>query len=1572
QVDLLQVGSGVHKGNLFGISYPTAGSVNGIQLGLERNWDPGTFIRIIESFFPAHTFPDDELAWNSLDAGYVPPPNDPEEPEQPGEPGGGDEPGEPGGGDEPENPELPPIAGDWPEQPFHSISAAKALAYANNRPLLVVLGSAICPHCDNFDNRVFNTDAFLAYAAAKRIVLYHQRDDGSLRRQVMRDYQREAGMETVLPVIFMFKVRAGADLTSDDSTALIPTQVDILQVGSGVHKGNLFGISYPTAGSVNGIQLGLERDWDPGTFIRIIESFFPARTFPDDELAWNSIIPPPLGPSGYENAYQFGRVPDQEQQPDDLERGWMLYAPNDALSGSSASKWFRFAGRAGQRYLLSGRDFASNTAAAIVKLEFYASSASKPLDPPVLIRECQGWDFLDRGLFLDTPDAPNPEQEYFIRLSHSGGNADTLLSFGLKLHQTSKNPDLGDVTNPHWSSAALPGQWTMNRASAEEAASLDGKPVIYYFTGLYWCPYCVAMEQILFASADFNQALSNAYLVVVDNRRRNDEGPALLRDNSDNGYLQRNNIDEDAAETKLQDNLDLQNQLALPGASTVGWDHGPRIGYPTLVYCRMTNTKAIEPVGRIGLITDTILAIAKVQELDWLAGQGYRESNAYHERSTQELANISNDPNNPAVLNSAIGGLAETEWYKFSIAEGKCLVVTASSATAQPDAEVELSVYTENAQTLLQRREDSLQNGAALEFIPAAGPAQNYWLRVQAFDQQSAVPYTLTYYQEDLTYEISALENELYLSKSAEQFSLHLRLLNLWPNGQPIKMRYRIVPQETTAFYYAEGEKKYTDWQEYNWIDGAEEAELIFPLHVPAADTWEGARNFGIELEAVENCRIAQDSKLIQGRLYAKACFAPRPVQTELQLYTNVAFNLDIPICRGGVGYVFSRSGILPPGLAINHDPVAHKVTVSGLPTEAANLRIIGLQLKENGQVCDELVLKISVQVMPSGLGQAYAYAGYLLDAELSNNAPVGSFSMQRQENGSFVVKLNSLDTVEELQINVDGWNAYDPVQKILLLNVETEEGHILQLQLTEDGEGSGSFTSTKGRQQQVFFRAVHASPLEYDGYYTVALRPPQSTGDADNFAYGWLLFEVDEQGKVTYSGELCDGATFTGETFLYEHNNKCKLVFFAPFDYDLNHKCHLGWLSGILDIVPKSERTNPYDAYVSDCEGSSIWQKSNSDPVVLSPCGSVYKQDVSLSEQCGLQDGLFQLQTKAPDGVNAMAPNLLLLQEQGDEQGDHWLSPNNAGIMAGLLGDIALQQDGCFTAQIKLLLPEQNSISEALDLRGVLTPVTSDCCSEGSDLYAAYGYYRYGEKTYFVRLATTPNSEIRPEKPELLSLSGQQQDFQFVFAADIVEAEVSSPSKYLLYHKVGSDEYMLRETVQNEPSFILDLDNGVTWNFTALSASCLESEVLEFTLHKAEQNLLLALPSEENPEGSLQPGWNLIGIPCDFMPAVDAALPNIPIMALAEEASSYVQAKQWRSAEAYWIFVEADFAGMELPGMQIEAAEHGLHPGWNLTSCSEFAPEGAATTLWIWQDGEYKALKGNFERGQAAWKFQE
>ncbi|NLZ60319.1 MAG: hypothetical protein GX901_06630, partial [Lentisphaerae bacterium] len=695
----------------------------------------------------------------------------------------------------------------------------------------------------------------------------------------------------------------------------------------------------------------------------------------------------------------------------------------------------------------------------------------------------------------------------------------------------------------------------------------------------------------------------------------------------------------------------------------------------------------------------------------------------------------------------------------------------------------------ENAQTLLLRRQDGLQEGARVEFIPA-DYSQSYWLKVQAFDQDGAVPYTLTYEQEELSYEISASLKELYLSKNAQQFSLPLRLARLQPNEDPIEMRYRIVPLETSSLYFSVG---VTAWQDYHWPE-TDEAELVFTLNVPEADDWEGSRDFQIELEAKDNCRIAQDSELIQGKIYAHTSFAPWPEQTELTLYAGIGFKLEIPVCMGN-DYEFSSSGVLPAGLEITHDKDNNLVRISGVPSAQSDVRLIDLFLKENNVQTDRLLLQITVEDMAGQLGQAAAYAGYLLNAELTDYAPAGSLSLQRQAEGGFQLQLKSTEIAEKLQVSLAGWSGYDPLTKSLLLDYEGEGGHALHLRLSENGEGTGSFISARGQEQRVFFRAAVDNPLEYSGYYTVALRPPQGNVE-DNYAYGWLQITVADSGEVDYSGELCDGSSFTGNSFVYEHEGEAEVAFFVPQDYDPAYKCHLGRLAGLLNIVPKSERDNPYDAYVSDCDDSSVWQRKDHAPIALQPCGSVYEKSLSLGEQSGSVNGLFQLQTKAPARTTAIAPNLLLLQE---DQQQRKLRPNNAGIMAGLLGDMELSQDGLFTAQIRLLLPEDNIVSQALELRGVLTPVTSDCCSVGSDLFVAYGYYNYAGQTYSIRLAATPDEERRPEKPELLELAGQVQDFQYVFAANKVTATISSSGKYLLYHKEDSEQYFLQENNENQ-----------------------------------------------------------------------------------------------------------------------------------------------------------------------------
>ena len=109
---------------------------------------------------------------------------------------------------------------------YDNIAEAKALAYAHERPLLVVLGSLICSHCNNFDDKIFFKPAFRQYAADKRIVLFHQRNDTALRVQVEKDYKKDAGMNSLLPLVYMFKVRDGRTLVASEQSPA-QTRVDI-------------------------------------------------------------------------------------------------------------------------------------------------------------------------------------------------------------------------------------------------------------------------------------------------------------------------------------------------------------------------------------------------------------------------------------------------------------------------------------------------------------------------------------------------------------------------------------------------------------------------------------------------------------------------------------------------------------------------------------------------------------------------------------------------------------------------------------------------------------------------------------------------------------------------------------------------------------------------------------------------------------------------------------------------------------------------------------------------------------------------------------------------------------------------------------------------------------------------------------------------------------------------------------------------------------------------------------------------------------------------------------------------
>jgi hypothetical protein len=159
------------------------------------------------------------------------------------------------------------------------------------------------------------------------------------------------------------------------------------------------------------------------------------------------------------------------------------------------------------------------------------------------------------------------------------------------------------VQNPFFDKEPGVGEWTMDLEKATNAtAQTSGEAyTLVLFTGVFWCPYCIGMEENVFSSADFKTFTQNKNirLVMFDNPRRDATPPTILRHAVDSSrtkfsgsaYLSRNGITVEQAEAKLIANSNQQYNAGwlFPGTT--------RIGYPTLLLLRKDGTVA----GRVGL-----------------------------------------------------------------------------------------------------------------------------------------------------------------------------------------------------------------------------------------------------------------------------------------------------------------------------------------------------------------------------------------------------------------------------------------------------------------------------------------------------------------------------------------------------------------------------------------------------------------------------------------------------------------------------------------------------------------------------------------------------------------------------------------------------------------------------------------------------------------------------------------------------------------------------------------------------------------------------------------------------------
>ena len=141
------------------------------------------------------------------------------------------------------------------------------------------------------------------------------------------------------------------------------------------------------------------------------------------------------------------------------------------------------------------------------------------------------------------------------------------------------------AARPRWSGAKV-GEWTMDYQTAFAQAKAEGKNVILFTTGSWWCPLCEAFEEkVLGSTAWRNYVQDNGfYLVMLDFPYRGEVTEDQLWKSKypeygngwgfqcwlyDEDYLEENGLTKEDGLNAIMERYRVQKELALDSASPV-------------------------------------------------------------------------------------------------------------------------------------------------------------------------------------------------------------------------------------------------------------------------------------------------------------------------------------------------------------------------------------------------------------------------------------------------------------------------------------------------------------------------------------------------------------------------------------------------------------------------------------------------------------------------------------------------------------------------------------------------------------------------------------------------------------------------------------------------------------------------------------------------------------------------------------------------------------------------------------------------------------------------------------------
>ena len=303
-----------------------------------------------------------------------------------------------------------------------------------------------------------------------------------------------------------------------------------------------------------------------------------------------------------------------------------------------------------------------------------------------------------------------------------------------------------DEMRPAYTGAEL-GKWTMDLDAAKAKAKAENRHVIVYWTGVWWCPHCQALEAKVILQDAWQEFKKDFYMVMMD-------FPA--RDNvSYNSWLRTEDYYTEAGLTKEQAEADqqarywIQDAYAAPGAA-VNTAAGPdlnyhRIGYPTLMILRPDGSVAGRYATSYRADSYTVESasadmLGKLRLM--LAGDATDEADNYFE-GANALETPQNEEEDTVYGERTVSDIDTADWYKFDATKGQGWYFTLRESAANASEELKMELY-DDAKTLIETKSGIPSASPVLPFVvPESG---TYYLKVSPVRKIGKLQgYTLVY-----------------------------------------------------------------------------------------------------------------------------------------------------------------------------------------------------------------------------------------------------------------------------------------------------------------------------------------------------------------------------------------------------------------------------------------------------------------------------------------------------------------------------------------------------------------------------------------------------------------------------------------------------------------------------------------------------------------------------------------------------------------------------------------------------------------------------------------------------------